>query len=540
MGLFDEERNDLSPQQHPEQNTPAEPPKEQPPANEYWVRSSTPNQYPYQPVQHVQPTQPEQPAQPAQPVQTQTQTTPQGYGQGYGQQYTPQTPYNQNYNQGGYPPQDRQYRGYQYNPNSGWQQLPQQPPPQQQRIQPRAQEQYQWNFEDYDKAAVKKAKNKRNRGLVVFVVSLICVIGLGLISVSAWGVYKYFNEGEAFVASDNAANEIPEESSVASAQLELTGKPQIAESIPISGKMTIPEVAKAVLPSVVGVIPYQTDRSFAPSGAGSGIIMSADGYVITNAHVVVDGDAFKVVLADGTPKDAKLIGSDTLTDLAVLQIIGGENLVPAVFGNSDQIEVGETVIAIGNPAGTELAGSVTRGVVSAVKRELSQTGIPLIQTDAAINPGNSGGALVNEYGQVIGINSAKIVHEYFEGIGFAIPITDAKPILDDIVNNGRVTGRVKIGVSVETIDEIVARNNNVQQGVLIREIEPDSDLMNTDAQRLDIITHVDGVRVLDTFELKSELEKHKPGDKVTLTLFRLIGTTRSDTLEVTVTLQEEK
>lgn len=540
MGLFDrEEINDTTtqhPEQHPEQAAPEEAAQEQPPANEYWVQSNATAQS-AQPVQPAQPAQAVPPAPQGQP-EPQTQTTQYGYGQGYQQPYQPmpQDPY-QGYAQGGYrppqmPPQNQQqpYRGYQYNPNSGWQQ------PTGQQMQPRPQEQYQWNFADYDKAAPKKDKKKKNRGLVVFAVALACVLGLGLISVSAWGVVKYINDdGTAtHFQSDDTASSVAE-----AAQLELTSKPQIAESIPIGGKMTIPEVYVAVSPSVVGVAQYQTDKSFMQTGAGSGIIMSADGYVITNAHVVAGGNAFKVVLHDGTPKDAKLIGADTLTDLAVLQIIDPENLVPAVFGDSEQIEVGETVITIGNPAGDILAGSLTRGVVSAVKRDIPTTHIPLIQTDAAINPGNSGGPLVNEYGQVIGINSAKIVHEEFEGIGFAIPISEAKPILDDIVTNGRVTGRAKLGITGDTIDEIDARNNNLMQGVIIDQIDPSSGLANTEVQRFDIITHIDGERVLDMYGLKEELEKRKPGDTVTLTFYRLVGTTRSTTFDVTVTLIEE-
>lgn len=518
MGNYDEEKNNINPQPVEDVKAEAGPSAEQP-ANEYWVRSdSTPNKQP-----------------------AQTQTTPHGYGQGYSQPYQreqgyiPPNPYSQDYHQGAYPPPQnpQQYRGYQYNPNSGWQ-----PPPPQYVQPPRVQEQYQWNFEDYDKASGSKAKPKKSRGLAVFVVALACVLGLGLISVSAWGIYSYVNGGDLIIELPGA-KETESASSVASAQLEISSKPQISESMPVSGKMTIPQVAKAVSPSVVGVIQYQ-QQNFGQTGAGSGIIMSTDGYVITNAHVVADGDVFKVVLADGTPKDADLIGFDTLTDLAVLKINGADGLTPAVFGDSTQVEVGESVIAIGNPAGTELAGSVTLGIVSAVNRQIPSAHTSLIQTDAAINPGNSGGPLVNEYGQVIGINSTKIVHEYFEGIGFAIPISEAKPILDDIVTNGRVTGRVKLGVKVETIDEIDARNYNVMQGVRIDEIFADSDLMNYDVQRYDIITHIDGERVLNGDGLKSELAKHKPGDKVTLTLFRLISATRSNTFDVTVQLQEDK
>ncbi len=518
MNLPDEQKNNTN-NQHPEnQPQPMETAQPKPPTNEYWVGTREQNQAP---------------------------TTPHGFGQGYQKTYQPTMPpppppmYNQGYQTGFAPPPQQQqppqqqYKGYQYNPNSGWQQP----------TQARPQENYQWNFQDYDKAAEAKNKKKKNRGLVVFMVSLVCVLALGLITVSSVGVYRYINGGENIFVSDNTSSSASgneSDSSAATAQIEIASKPQIAESLPLGGKMTIPQVAKAVAPSVVGVEQYRPEQSFVATGSGSGIVMSADGYIITNSHVVRDGTAFKIILADGTPRDADLIGEDYMTDLAVLKIQGEVNLTPAVFGDSNQVQIGEQAIAIGNPGGTELAGSVTLGIVSAVNREIPTIKIPLIQTDAAINPGNSGGALVNEYGQIIGINSAKIVSTEFEGIGFAIPISVAKPIIDDIVTNGRVTGRVKLGITGDPVDEIDARNYGVQQGVRIMQIDPSSDLVNTEAQRYDIITEVDGVRVLDMIELKSELEKHKPGDTVTLTLFRLIGTTRSETLSVTITLQEDK
>jgi serine protease Do len=267
--------------------------------------------------------------------------------------------------------------------------------------------------------------------------------------------------------------------------------------------------------------------------------MSSDGYVITNWHVVNGGQAFKVILPDGTPYDAELVGSDEQTDLAVLKIKGATGLTPAVFGDSNQIKVGEKAVAIGNPGGATLSGSVTQGIISAVNREIpGNFTIPLIQTDAAINPGNSGGALVNEYGQVIGIPSSKLVANGFEGICFAIPISEAKPIIDDIVAHGRVTGRVKLGINAQPIDEIDARNYNLMEGIRIIEIFPDSSLNDTEIQRFDIITHIDGERVTDTASLKKTLDRYHPGDKVTLSLFRAVTEIRNETFEVEITLQE--
>jgi len=376
--------------------------------------------------------------------------------------------------------------------------------------------------------------------------SLICVLALGLVGMSMFGILSSFPMELADAAAEYDTSVTTEPEAAAPAvKLEVEGRPNVSAVVPIGEKMTTPQVAKAVSPSVVGVVQYQPNMTITQTGEGSGIIMSADGYVITNAHVVAGGTDFKVILHDGTPKDAELIGADVLTDLAVLKIHGVEDLIPAVFGDSTQLEVGEQVIAIGNPGGRTLSGSVTQGIISAVNREIPDANnlplnIPLIQTDAAINPGNSGGALVNEYGQVIGINSSKIVAHGFEGIGFAIPISEAKPIIEDILSNGRVTGRVRIGIEAYQIDEIDARNAGLVVGIRIQSIDPESDLNNRGIQKFDIITHIDGDRIFSTSDLRAVLERYEPGDRVTLTLYRPLGSNGNETFDVTITLMEEK
>lgn len=485
---------------------------------------------------------PGQSQEPAQPNQSGGYQQGTGYGQGgyynrgYGSTPPPQqnTPYTPPYQNNNYPPnnqntynQNRNYGGqgyqqgynqppYQYNPNSGWQQPP---TPQQDK--------YEWKFEDYDKLDGKKEKGtkKRNRGLVVFTVSLLCMMSIGLVGLAGYSIYTaYMDEpvaeegGEAESSMEEGADAVSPAS-----ELEIATKPEISESLPVGGKMTIPQVAQAVLPSVVGVIKYDNDQYYEIGGLGSGIVMTTDGYIITNAHVVAEGTGFKVQLHNGDPYDAELIGSDALTDLAVLKI-DATDLVPAQFGDSAEIEVGETVVAIGNPAGLELAGSVTQGIVSAVNREVRTTNsMTYIQTDAAINPGNSGGALANEYGQVIGINSNKIVAAGYEGIGFAIPISEAKPVIDDLITNGRVTGRTMLGITARTVDEVDARNYGVMMGLSIETIDPESDLINSDVQKGDILTHIDGERIYTLNDVRKVLDVKKPGDTVTLSLYRRIG-----------------
>ena len=220
------------------------------------------------------------------------------------------------------------------------------------------------------------------------------------------------------------------------------------------GALSVSRIYEKVSPSVVGIVTKVPvmgifGQSMA-QGSGSGVIMSSDGYIMTNNHVIEDADKITVILPDEREFEAKIVGNDSRTDLAVIKI-SAEGLPAAVIGNSDSVRTGELAVAIGNPLGQELAGSVTAGVISAVNRNITVRGkkMNLIQTDAAINPGNSGGALVNCFGEVIGINTVKMASTTVEGIGFAIPMNDALPIVNSLVDNGRVVGRVYIGVTGE-------------------------------------------------------------------------------------------
>ena len=423
---------------------------------------------------------------------------------------------------------------YQYNPNTGWQRAD---------SEPNSGESYEWNLNDYDQFNTAKRKKANKRGVVVFSVFLVIIMGISISVVGAYSGNNYRADGKADASafsqpetSRAQEHELPE----AGISLELSGKPQINDTIPVGGKMTIPEIAKAVLPSVVGVSAHQSTRYYEPVSMGSGIIMSADGYIITNAHVVSVGTYFAVQLDSETSLDAVLIGADPTTDLAVLKV-DKDDLIAATFGDSNYMEVGETVVAIGNPSGIELAGSVTRGIVSALNRQVTTNNnysFKYIQTDAAINPGNSGGALVNEYGQVIGINSSKIIASGYEGIGFAIPITDAKPILDDIIANGYVTGRVMLGVTCQAISDADARDYGVPLGLEIIEISPKSDLINKDVQRGDIITRINGSPVYSNSDVQKILKQHEVGDTVTLTIYRRVTPVREIEFEVEVVLVE--
>ena len=253
----------------------------------------------------------------------------------------------------------------------------------------------------------------------------------------------------------------------------LVGDSQPASTV--SGELTPQEVAKKVIPSVVCIQNYQRSNNnsmfffgggaqsgdagdeVSPASEGSGIIATSDGYIITNAHVVEGASSLKVILSDGTSYEAQLVGSDSITDLAVIKI-DATGLQAAEFGSSGDLEVGDSVMAIGNPGGLELSSSVTQGIVSALNRQItnSETGYTMdcIQTDTAINPGNSGGALVNMYGQVVGINSSKIVAEGYEGLGFAIPIDDAQSVISNLKEYGYVKDRAVLGITGQYLDSM--------------------------------------------------------------------------------------
>ena len=335
--------------------------------------------------------------------------------------------------------------------------------------------------------------------------------------------------------------------------------------------LTIPEIVEKAMPSAVGIsstFTYTAQSSAAGyrnfgfggmygnaqpasqevSATGSGIVMSSDGYIVTNAHVIYDteseynmGKATSVSVVMGENHDeeyeAEIVGYDIQTDLAVLKI-DAEGLTPAEFGNSDDLRVGELVVAIGNPLGFELYGTTTCGIVSAKNREveLEDKTMTLIQTDAAINSGNSGGMLLNSYGQVIGINSLKMGSSYgeasVEGLGFAIPINDAAEIIKSLINDGYVTGRPQLGITGTTITEEQAAFYHIPQGVYVYSVSENS---AAGLQEGDVITAIDGVEITKMEELNERKNLHKAGETVTLGINR-----DGESMEVQVTLQESR
>jgi len=321
-------------------------------------------------------------------------------------------------------------------------------------------------------------------------------------------------------------------------------------------------IAEKVSPSIVGIQVnyYVQDFWFGAqqsSGSGSGIIIRSDGYILTNNHVIEDamgsgneiarGASIKVILPNQPDQsyDAKVIGRDERTDIAVLKIELSE--LPAVdIGNSDELKVGELAVAIGNPAGLEFMGSVTQGIISGLNRQIQvgtgQT-LKVIQTDAAINPGNSGGALVNAKGEVIGVNTVKISGSNYEGLGFAIPINTAMEIANSLISDGYVKGRPQLGVSIDTrFNEELAKKYNVPMGLLVADVAPLSAAYNAGIKKGDIITQFNGVPVKTFNELETEKNKYKAGDIVTLKIYRIEGNdvSKGQYLDIELTLGEDK
>lgn len=306
------------------------------------------------------------------------------------------------------------------------------------------------------------------------------------------------------------------------------------EFLPIStdarGKEALPveEIAKKVGPSIVGiscqsVINTYFGKQTSESG-GSGIIISAEGHIVTNYHVIEGSTSIKVKLTSGNEYDASVVGGDEKTDIAVIKITAAETLHVATIGDSDDVEVGELAVAIGNPLASELFGTVTAGVISGVNRTMTvgQREMNLIQTDAAISPGNSGGALINKYGEVIGINSVKLVDDAAEGLGFAIPMNEAVPIVSDLTKYGYVKGRPMIGVSVREITAELAYYNNlpVQSGLYIMSVTEGSGAYKAGLTRGDIIIKFDSSPVTTATQMNKIRDKHKAGDKVSVMIIR--------------------
>lgn len=320
--------------------------------------------------------------------------------------------------------------------------------------------------------------------------------------------------------------------------LDIHDKPDKAEKSPekdSSGKYTIEGLAEYIRPQIVEIYAYNSTAAQNGVSCGSGIIISEDGYIITNTHIIENGlsslptdsknkpDSFVIITSDEKKYNAKIIGRDKKTDIAVVKI-DASGLPYAEMGNSDETAVGEQVVAIGNPEGFN--GSVTQGIVSGLNRKIKAEStsyeMNCIQTDAAISSGNSGGALVNMYGQVIGITSSKYITSTSEGLGFAISINEAKPIIEEIISKGYVSGRVRVGITFLSMDNATTAAEFKEKykrdipeklrGLWITDVSPDCDISKTDLKADDFILKVNGEKIRNYDDLCAVIEGKKGGD----------------------------
>ena len=302
------------------------------------------------------------------------------------------------------------------------------------------------------------------------------------------------------------------------------------------GALCLQDIYSSVIDSVVSI----SSMTSSGTSSGTGIIMSQDGYVITNHHVITGALVISVLTNDNQEFEAALVGSDEMSDLAVLKI-DARGLKAAEFGDSSKLRVGDSVVAIGDPLGVQLRGTMTNGIISAINRDLTvgDRTMTLIQTNAALNNGNSGGPLINCYGQVIGINTVKMSSYYtatasVEGLGFAIPIFVAKPIIDELIENGYVAGRPAIGISGDSLPSYYRTYYRLPDGVYVTSVNEGSDAKAKGIREGDIVTAINGEKICSIDELNTVKNQYAAGDEVTLTIYRS-GTY----YEVTVTLVDQ-
>jgi serine protease Do len=298
--------------------------------------------------------------------------------------------------------------------------------------------------------------------------------------------------------------------------------------------LSLQDIYKKCSASVVGITGNVDETGYY---WGTGIIMTDDGYIVTNNHIISSCNSVTVTLYDGREFSAKLIGADSQSDLAVIKIEAA-GLTGAEFGDSGEIEVGESVVAIGNPLGEELRGTMTDGIISAINRNITYDGhtMTLLQTNAAINEGNSGGPLINMHGQVIGITNMKMISYYsnIEGIGFAIPASSMKPVVDELIEKGYIGGRTALGVTIGTIPETAASYFTLPDGLYIDSVVKNSDAYEKGIRPGDILIAVNGEAVSTTDEVNLIKDSLKVGDTMTLTIYR-----SGETFDVDVVLMEQ-
>lgn len=303
--------------------------------------------------------------------------------------------------------------------------------------------------------------------------------------------------------------------------------------------MTVPDIYDAVSPSVVSIICTAQGGGLgaAATSSGSGVILTKDGYIATNNHVIDGASIITVKTIAGQSLDAQVVGADARTDLAVLKVECDKELPYADLGNSASLRVGDLALAIGNPLKEELVSTLTVGYISAINRTMiiDDRQMTMLQTDAAINPGNSGGALINVYGQVIGITTAKSTGYDVEGLGFAIPINEAIPVIESIIEHGYVTGRPLVGITGIDVTESIAAANDLPIGVYVDSVVSGGAADEGGIKPGDVVVKFDGEKIENVDQINAIRDEHKVGDKIEVTVSR-----NGKNVKCTIVLQEEK
>ncbi len=431
---------------------------------------------------------------------------------------------------------------------------------------------YEWHPEN--SARAKKAKKVKKSaavsGLRIFTTSLLAVFVVSFAALTIMvASYIYSPDRNPPAANSNVnsyTSQTPSTNASSYAAVELPSQ--------TGAHLTVPQIAQKCSPSAVGiVVEIETNSSYnfgfgfsIPSSGvstaiGSGFILNSDGYIITNHHVIESADKITVMLNDKTELEATLVGSDSLSDIAVLKVEPKDDipLIPMEMGNSDELVVGEAVVAIGCPAGIEYMGTVTDGIVSAINRDIKitdsygrvQKTMTLIQTNATINKGNSGGPLINSRGQVIGINTLKLTSQY-EGIGFSIPINGAMAIINQLIEHGEVIERTEedfasgsgvIGISGSAVSAAEAEQYGIPEGVLVFQIDKNSSAAKAGLRRGDIITAYNGKEVKTVQDINDLKSQNRAGETVTVTIYRDVededGKTIGETFDISFKLDAQ-
>ena len=407
-----------------------------------------------------------------------------------------------------------------------------------------------WERDSYETGSTKPPKNRG--GLLC--VLLVAVVVLGGV-VSALGIMNIrlfrqlnedgepaasvsFNEGTEFPSDPSENGTVSPTAPSTDVAVDIRPAPDGVENVPQAGGLSYQQIYDKAIDSVVSI----TCKKANGASTGTGVVLSADGYLVTNCHVVEGAQSISVLLTDNRQLTAHLVGADAVSDLAVLYV-DAKDLTPAEFGDSDSLRVGDAVAAIGDPLGASFRGTMTDGIVSAINRNVVTQGrtMTLIQTNAALNSGNSVGPLLNCYGQVIGINTMKISafvdQAGVEGIGFAIPSTTVKEVVDQLVAQGYVSGRPSLGISGDAVSLLEQRLYRLPAGVLVEEVKDGSCADKAGIVAGDVIQYAGNTQVQSAEELENLLYSLSAGDKLELVVYRY---RTGKQFVVTVTLDEAK